>query len=195
MKKELILVGNKPDIVNISSLVDSHDYVLRVNRMQNYGLSGTRIDGLYICAWREYLQLSTKETYERTLKAKRIFIEPRHIKFLDMHWKEICSFEQYNHVGLFHFENRGFDRVIENRQPNQVPTSTFKLLDYLLNTPQWMDNYNITITGIDINNRSDLLMNGANWIHTTHKTVGQAEADFIKKQVKLGNIKYMNSGN
>lgn len=193
MKKDLILVGNKPDIKDISNIVDSYDYVLRVNRMQNYGLSGYRIDGLYICIWKQYLDLLTSEQHKITLKAKRIYTEPRNVPYFKAHWKYICSEEQYKNYGLFAFLNIGFDRVIPNRLSNQCPTSTFKLLDYLLTTPEWMDNYNITITGIDIVNRGDLLNNGKEWDGTTHKTVGEAEANFILKNIQNGNLSYLKS--
>lgn len=193
MKKDLILIGNKPNIKNISDIVDSYDYVLRVNRMQNYGLSGYRIDGLYICIWHQYLDLLTSEQHEITLKAKRIYTEPRNVPYFKMHWQQICTEEQYRNHGLFRFLNIGFDRIIPNRLPNQCPTSTFKLLDYLLTTPEWMDNYNITITGIDVEGRSDLLNNCKEWNETTHKTVGEAEANFVLNNIKLGNIKYLSA--
>ena len=47
MKKTLILVGNKPPYrMGLHTLIDSFDYVLRINRMNNLGATGKRIDGL-----------------------------------------------------------------------------------------------------------------------------------------------------
>ena len=189
MKKDLILIGNKPNIIDISKEVDSYDFVMRVNRMQNYGLSGTKIDGLYLCLSFEYLSLLDEHSHELTLKADKIFIEPRHEYFLEMHLNEICTKEQYDNHGLVYFSNEGFERVIPNRRYDQVPTSTFKLLDYLLNTEYWMDNYNITVSGVDIEGRGELLSNGDAWRSTTHKDVGDAEGAYVLKNVEDGRLK------
>ena len=48
MKQRLILVGNKPFECDRSAEIDAMDFVVRVNRMNNFGLSGTRLDGYFL---------------------------------------------------------------------------------------------------------------------------------------------------
>ncbi|GEM68021.1 hypothetical protein SMI01S_16270 [Sphingobacterium mizutaii NBRC 14946 = DSM 11724] len=48
MKKDLVLVANKPPINPIGNIIDSFDKIIRINKMDHLGHSGNRIDGLYL---------------------------------------------------------------------------------------------------------------------------------------------------
>ena len=76
MKKQLILVGNKPAYrTGLSALVDSFDYVLRISWMNNLGVTGNKIDGIYLEANDEFKYVfKGGENRDEIKRAKNIFI-------------------------------------------------------------------------------------------------------------------------
>ena len=122
MKKTLILVGNKPPYrMGLHTLIDSFDYVLRINRMNNLGATGKRIDGLY-----KYI-LHAGENRNEIKRAANIFMNPYWYEHF-REWDAFLTKRQYESVEIINDEDAikaiGFER----------PTSAVLMLAYLLNS-------------------------------------------------------------
>lgn len=63
MKKRLVLVGNREDRVDRSEFVNSADFVCRVNRMNSFGLTGTKTDLLLVDTHDDFFKLYDREKY------------------------------------------------------------------------------------------------------------------------------------
>ena len=174
-------------------MVDAeYDYIFRVNRCQSLGFSGTRIDGLYATLGGPFFtHFLTPQVYNTWIQAKQFFVNNRQYPILQQRWPECCTKEQFENCKILTFPIEGFKRIIPDYNPEKTPTSTFKLLDYLLYTSEWRDIYDITITGCDIEGRDTMMQNGFNWRYTSHKDVGKQEADYIIREHKQGNLKIL----
>lgn len=73
MKKRLIVVGNKQIHVDMSKQIDSFDIVVRLNRMTNYGLSGTKTDILLVDLHREFFKL-VEPPFDKYRLAKKLLV-------------------------------------------------------------------------------------------------------------------------
>ena len=66
------------------------------------------------------------------------------------------------------------------------PTSAVRLLAHLLNEEEWRDEYDISITCLDIENRAFLIDNQPNWDY--HKGGGIFEQIYLIRLLKSGQI-------
>lgn len=180
MKKRLILVGNKPVYrTGLHTIVDSFDYVLRISRMNNLGNTGYRIDGIY---------LEAKNVFKNVFKGGENKDEIKRAKNIFMHrfWYErfqerelYLTDQQYDIIEIIDHETAikdiGFER----------PTSAVLMLAYLLNS-SWKDRFHIHITGLDIENRAELIDRNPLWSY--HNGAGIFEEKYLKELIANGLI-------
>ena len=176
MKERLILVGNKPAYrTGLHVIVDSFDYVLRISRMNNLGVTGNRIDGIYLEA-NDIFKYVFKggENKNEIKRAKNIFMHQYwYERFQE--WKIYLTRRQYDSVEVINHETAiqdiGFER----------PTSAVLMLAYLLNSP-WKDRFDIYITCLDIENRAELIDNNPLWNY--HNGAGIIEERYLKNLIE-----------
>jgi hypothetical protein len=176
MKRNLILVGNKPPKKkSLSRKVDAFDYIIRINRMNYIGPAGYRIDGaFYEINWQmEHIYKGGEHT-DKIKFIKKIFMR-KHWYDTFSNWHDYLSEEQYQNIEIVNesFANEG--TMVENT------TSAIKMLAHLLNT-DWEKKYNIWITCLDVEHRAWLLEKDPIWEY--HIGAGQAEQDYLKKLIK-----------
>lgn len=181
-KKRLILVGNKPvNKEGLPEIVDSFDYVVRVNRMTNLGSTGNKIDACYIGAWPDfkykYKGGEHKDLY-RTIP--HIFMVESAYRFFK-EYPDYITEDQYRNVELldtsYNLEHIGTIRA----------TSTIRVLDYLLSS-HWSEEYDISITGIDVEGRGELFIKDPTWNTTGHIYAGYAEESYLSRLIEEGRI-------
>ena len=71
--KKLIVVGNKLMEQNLSDKIDKFDFVVRINRMNNYGNAGTKTDLLAVDPHNEFFNLVEKP-FNKFNNAKKLII-------------------------------------------------------------------------------------------------------------------------
>lgn len=197
--KNLIIVGNKvnpswdpkfsPNKEKYIQAIDSMDYVCRVNRMNNYGDTGTKTDGLYIGAWKDYIyDYKGGEHVNLIPSIKDIFMVriAWQVYFKDVYKKFITEKQKDNLIFCNFNEGR-------ERMKYQHPCSTVSMIDYFCNTSKWCDNYNIYCTGIDVYDREHVLATGEPWANNAHKGGGAQERDYILKLIDQGKLKMLES--
>lgn len=178
--KKLLLIGNGPIGKDISDKVNQFDYVFRVNRMTNLHETGTRIDGVYIGVYKDFLDIykggENKEYYKT---AGRIFLDMYGKFTLLNKWKDYMTEEQWHNVGIIHLFS-----------PVPCATTTIRVLDHLLSTSA--KEYEIWIAGIDVEGRGDLMAKGEPWKGTCHAETGYDEEKYLKDLIKNNKIKVLN---
>lgn len=184
--KELLLIGNKPyETFEKANEVNNFDFVVRVNRMTNYGVTGSKLDGHYLGMYKDFRDVYHGGEHKDLIKlAKQIFC-PQVIKDNTEHIFDYITQEQYDNIEIVDIGERP-----RNEMNCAYPTSTLFMLRHLLST-HWADEYNIWLTGVDIEGRGELMANGDEWKYTRHATCGQAEENWIKWQVKRGRMKML----
>ena len=180
MKKNLILVGNKVPNKDIASIVDTYDYVLRINRMNNLGITGFKINGIYLEANNHFKNIMKGgENKEHIKQAKNVFMNQNwYNRFTE--WEEYLTKEQYKNVEIvnddFAVKDIGFFNV----------TSSMRLLAHLLNTDEWYNNFDITVTCLDIENRAEFILKNNEF--TWHHTAAKAEQDYLLQLLENNKI-------
>lgn len=176
-KKKLVVVGNKD---TLCPAVDTFDYVIRVNRMTNYGNTGYRTDALYLEANNTFKATYTGDKLrERITKDTHILMNPYwHRRFEE--WPTYLSAQQYALTELIDYELIGRTVGCSN------PTSGVALLVHLLST-EWSENYDIHIVGFELQNRANMIDNEPYW--AWHHGAGEAESVYLNNCVELGLIK------
>lgn len=186
-KKELILVGNKPFLTDqLACEIDSYDFVVRVNRMNNLYLSGSRVDGYYLGMWKDFRNIWNGGPYKDRIKdARKVFMCQKVFENTD-HVFEYVTKEQYDNCEIIDINasRAGIGA--------QYPTSTVSVLWHLLNT-HWNDEYNITLTGLDIDGRGDMFLSESEWNTTKHGECGYDEERYLKWLVETRQIKFIDT--
>ncbi|RQO73764.1 hypothetical protein DBR40_13220 [Pedobacter sp. KBW01] len=180
MKKNLILVGNKPPMREpLGNEIDSFDYVMRINRMNYLGHSGNRIDGLFLEANTEFTKIFKGGDNKKSIKSAGQILMRNCWYEMFSEWREYISERQYNGIEIINERNAisetGFERL----------TSPVLLLGHLLNSG-WAEQYNIWITCLDIENRAIMIDNHSIW--QWHKGAGLFEERYLKNKLKSGQI-------
>lgn len=178
-KKKLVVVGNKP----ISyPLVDTFDYVIRINRMTNYGDTGYRTDGLYLEANDVFKSIYTgKMLKERISEDTHIFMHPDwHKKFEE--WPDFLSVQQYALTELVDYA------TICTLINCSNPTSGVTLLAHLLST-DWVEEYDIHIVGFELQNRVEMIDKDPYW--SWHHGAGVAELSYLNRCIESGVLKVL----
>lgn len=183
MKKKLLLIGNGPIPIDISEKVNEFDYVMRVNRMNNFLTTSSRIDGVFIGAYRDFREIYKGGEFRDYFKfAKDVFL----IKPMDKwfkNWSDYLTQEQWDNIKFMDFKYN------EENIGTAFPTTSLCVLNVLTSFSEWYDNYEIWICGITVEGREELMMNGEPWKKTNHRFDGKKEEQFLKKLIKEGKIK------
>lgn len=182
-KKKLLLIGNGPIPIDISEKVNEFDYVFRVNRMTNFPTTGTRIDGVFIGAYKDFRTIYKGGEFKDYFKtAKQVFLT-QELKKWFKDWDEYLTQEQWDNVQIMDFSHN-----MENIG-SKFPTTTLCVLNVLTSFPEWYENYEIWVCGITVEGRSELMYNGQPWIKTLHRFDGEKEEIFLKKLLNENKIK------
>lgn len=185
--KNLLLIGNKPyEEFDKADEVKDFDFVVRVNRMTNYGVTGTRLDGHYLGMYDDFRNVYHGGEYAEMIKTAQQIFCPQLVKDNTEHIFDYITKEQYDGIEVVDIGERP-----RNEMNCHYPTSTLFMLRHLLRTPKWKDEYDIYITGIDIEGRGNLMSNGEAWINTRHRYCGYAEEEWLKWRIKQGEIKVL----
>ena len=186
-KKRLILIGNKPfSSDTLCDEIDSYDFIVRVNRMNNLYKAGTRVDGYYLGMWRDFRDIwHGGEHRDRIKDAKVVFACPIIYRTTEYIFDYITR-EQYDNIELIDINasRKGIGTM--------YPTSTISVLYHLLNS-HWADEYDITLTGVDIEGRGDMFRSDMEWNTTTHVMSGDDEEKYLRNLVENGEIKFLES--
>ena len=184
MKKRLILVGNKPFECDRSAEIDAMDFVVRVNRMNNYGLSGTRIDGYFLGLYTDFVQKYHGGAHRREIRrARQVFCQPRVLRKKPLIF-DFISMEQYAGIETTSWEGCIRDTGI------RVPTSTMLVLHHLLTT-HWAEEYDVWLTGVDIEGRGQMFRDCEEWNTTRHRDSGVEEEAWLRRLVNDEKIKML----
>lgn len=74
-KKRLLLIGNGPILINISDKVNKFNYVMRINRITNFIIIESRIDGVFIGAYKDFREFYKGVEFKEYFKtAKEVFL-------------------------------------------------------------------------------------------------------------------------
>lgn len=185
--KRLILIGNKELSTDISPIINSFDYVFRVNRMNNFGYTGERIDGVFLGIYKDYINIYKGGPHVDKLKtAGQIFMTPLMKRYSSLSdWTKWVTAKQYNNVGLF-----DFDKHRKNFNHSAVCTS-LRVLNHLISEEVWYSNYEIWFCGLDVEGRADLLMSGDPWKNTRHslRAAAISEENWLLDKLRTGKLK------
>ena len=182
-KKKLLLIGNGPIPIDISDKVNEFDYVMRVNRMTNFLTTGTRIDGVFIGAYRDFREYYKGGEFKDYFKtAKEVFLTDN-LKNLFTNWNDFLTQEQWDNVQIM-----DFSKNLQNIGTS-FPTTTLCVLNVLTTVQEWYENYEIWICGITVEGRKELMYNGDAWKKTNHRFDGEKEELFLKKLINENKIK------
>ena len=182
-KKKLLLIGNGPIPIDISDKVNEFDYVMRVNRMTNFLTTGTKIDGVFIGAYKDFREIYKGGEFKDYFKtAKEVFLTDNLQKWFK-NWDEFLTQEQWDNVKLMDF------RYNKEKIGTEFPTTSLCVLNVLTSFPEWYENYEIWICGITVEGREELMYNGDAWKRTNHRFDGKKEEDFLKRLINENKIK------
>ena len=181
--KKLLLIGNSPIPVDISDKVNKFDYVMRINRMNNFLTTGTKIDGVFIGAYKDFKEFYKGGEFKEYFKtAKEVYLTENLQKCFN-NWDEFLTQEQWYNVKIMDFSSNLKNIGIS------FPTTTLCVLNVLTSFPEWYENYEIWIAGITVEGREKLMYNGEPWKKTNHRFDGKKEEFFLKKLLKENKIK------
>jgi hypothetical protein len=158
--KKLLLVGNKVDNIDRSKEVDSFDYVVRLNRCNNFGLTGTKTDLLLVDAHKGFYNLYNKDNYYKILESTKSIIFCN----LNSYKKDERTIELINHFNkinlwnnaiiikehIWRYYNNNFLYLTETEASGScAPSNFFIMLCYCLKFKS--NEYQIYFTNTDIN--------------------------------------------
>ncbi|MBL1408201.1 hypothetical protein [Sphingobacterium faecale] len=181
-KKNLIVVGNKPPTkhkLDLSKKIDSFDYVVRINKMNYYGETGTKIDGYFLEANSDFKYFHKGGPYKELIKhANQIFMRQYwYDNFQD--WADFLLPAQYTSVEIINesyaMKDTGFERL----------TSVIKLIGYLVNS-HWSELYTIHFTGLDLEWRDFIIDHNIGFEY--HCGAGKLEKKYLKQLIKKEKI-------
>lgn len=196
--KKLIVIGNKIESPSYKDkiiqkdlyikAIDSMDFVCRINRMMNYGdTTGTKTDGLYIGGWPDFVNIYDGGSHKDIMKEiPHIFMYGWcWVSCFKNHWKDYITEEQKNNIIWCDFD---LGRI---RMDYQHPCSVISMIDFFCNEKPWCDEYEIWFTGIDVENRGEILANGDPWKNNAHGKGGDKEESYIKKLISEGKLHWL----
>lgn len=180
-KQRLILVGNKPPKrKNLAQIIDSFDFVVRINRMNYLGKAGNKTDGIFYEANWQFNNIYKGGEHKDQLKEiGKIFMRERWHESFFSEWHRYISREQYEHIEVINeyhaVEATKFERL----------TTSILMLGHLVNE-DWKEKYDIHITCLDVENRAYLIDNDPNWDY--HKGAGVPEQEYLMELLKQKKI-------
>ena len=134
--KKLMLVGNKEGKTDISSIVDQFDFVVRLNRMSNYGKTGCKTDLLLVDPHPVFFKLIEGQKFSKYHDAKRLLFNKMYntpkviVKLLK--WN-VFTLQQLQHKDVFDIYK--YKHTILRPEDRNVDFSNFfALLNYVIET-------------------------------------------------------------
>lgn len=193
--KKLILIGNKIIDKNISNIIDNEfDYVVRVNRMNNYGITGTKTDLLVSDPHKIFFKL-VKEPYDKFLNAKQLIMNLNSAKTKNkcmLFEKNIFSLNQLINkinISFKEYHKKIVDTYLNDQNISYVKFTTFFLiLCYLIET--YSNEYEIWFTCIDVNGRGEMFKTNDIW-KRSHAEAGVFEEYLLNKFINDGIVKQL----
>lgn len=183
--KKLIIVGNKKISKNISNYVDNFDCVVRLNRMQNYRLSGTKTDLLLADIHYQFIDL-TRKPYDKYLNSKKLLLNNHSEKCTAYAvQKGIFTQEQINDAIPFSIHDEA-----EKITSKKFPTNLLILTHYILNN--YINEYEIWLTCCDVYNRKEFMDKDPNYQNSWHRDIGGLEQDKFIEWIDNGLLHYIN---
>lgn len=179
--KKLLLVGNRIIDKDLSDMIDGKfDAVFRINRMNNFGKTGTQLDYVFISQVRSFFtKFKCGDFKEQYKKAKIVFCNIDGMK-------DNYLFKKYVVLTDEQFVNLQCINVAETAKNicNGLhwPTSTIEVLDWILHAPMFND-YQIWICGIDVEGRGELFKTTYPWKGTCHEKCGMYEEQYLKRLI------------
>ena len=184
MTKRFILIGNKPLRGDYSWIDTEYDKIFHINKMDNLGNSGRRVSGLYLGAYPDFSAVKGGRNREYFKEAKEIYMLPIPYRFF-WDWSDYISAEQFAGIKLIDFDEA-------RRYFGAATTSTVNILWLLVNGRiEEFKGYEVTLAGLDVEGRAELLKTGAPWAGTGHAQAGAAEERWLRELIDSGQIKYL----
>lgn len=213
--KRLVIVGNKVIQKDISQIVDSFDVVVRLNRMNNFGMTGKRIDYLLVDPHRLFFnmvfdeKLESDESRHRFKLAKNLIFNMAHYRknyfnpefkynqpnkyeygeiWQNENLEKLFTKEQLETKQVFAIKNYNrldFYKEIQNKL-NYRPCTSFRLICHYIEN--FLDQYEIYITGLDVFDRRKMAKTMPD-ILSTHARYMEYEEFYLKKFVNENKIK------
>lgn len=213
--QSLIIVGNKVIDKDISQIVDSFDVVVRLNRMNNFGKTGKRIDYLLVDPHRLFFKmvfdenLETDESRQRFKLAKNLIFNAAHYRknyfppeafasnpslreygeiWQNENLEKLFTKEQLDTKQIFDIKNYNrfdFYKEIQNKF-NYRPCTSFRLIYHYVEN--FSDKYDISITGLDVFDRRKMAETMPD-ILSTHARYMEYEEFYLKKLAQENKIK------
>lgn len=190
MMKKLIVVGNKPIEQDLSKEIDNFDFVIRVNRMNNYGNTGSKTDFLAVDPHNEFFELVQKP-FDKFNNAKKLiintfFFSPKAAAMLLQ--KGIFKRQQLSEAIKICFQDyrRNLVERYVGYDDNSINfTNFFIMLCYAIEF--YSKDYQIWFTGIDVNGRGDMMKTNDIWIEN-HSHAGEIEERLLKEFIDNNTI-------
>lgn len=182
---KLIIVGNKIIDKDISKKVDNFDYVIRLNRMSNYGNTGYRTDLWLADFHNEFFKLVQKP-YDKYLNAKTLLINTdrpitayiKGLKYGIIAKNQLSSAKKIQ-IKKIAEQLLGKQDWIKNKT---MPTNYFLLTKYIIDN--YLDKAEIWTTGIDIEKRDVLFNTHSAYENSWHNNIGQFESMMLNKWIQ-----------
>ena len=167
----------------MSDQIDKFDFVVRVNRMNNYGNTGTKTDLLAVDPHSEFFELVEKP-FGKYNDAKRLvvntfFFSPKSASMLLQ--KGIFKQQQLANAIKLCFQDyrRGLvERYVGNDDGSINFTNFFITLCYAIDS--YSNDYQIWFTGVDVNGRGNMMKTNSTWTKN-HSCAGEAEEKLLNQ--------------
>lgn len=193
--QKVLIIGNKPT-EQLSEeqikLINSFDVIIRMNGMNNLKETGNRVDFWWLNIWdwdtiinnvgdKDYSSCKKVLLDNNTLRYTRDYIvreKFRKLKNAEL-VKTNCSSTKLSFQDSY---------WLPKKEDGTIPVTDVIAISYFINK---YPNTDLYFTGLDIEDRENLFKTHQNWSDTWHRNVGGLEADYLKKQIACGRIKYL----
>ena len=167
----------------MSDEIDKFDFVIRINRMNNYGNTGTKTDLLAVDPHNEFFELVEKP-FDKYNNAKKLiintfFFSPKSALLLLQ--KGIFKQQQLSNAIKLCFQDYRrslVERYVGNDDGSINFTNFFIMLCYAIDF--YSNDYQIWFTGVDVNGRGDMMKTNDIWLKN-HSCAGEVEEALLNQ--------------
>lgn len=187
-KPRLIVIGNKIIDKDISNKVESFDFIVRFNRMSNWGMTGTRTDLLLVDPHKNFFKLLEKP-YDKYLGAKQLLVNTNFTnaktiaKMLSM---GLFSIEQLSKSKKLHVQN--YEKSLPESDNGKIKLTNFYLMVKWV-IEKYSKDYEIWVTGADIGGREKFLATEQGY--EGHRLAASVEEIELAKMLDSGEFKFL----
>lgn len=194
--KKILLIGNKP-VEQLTdeqiAIINSYDIIVRTNGMNNKSVTGNRVDWWWLNVW-NWTELKNNLGNRDYSNPQLVMIDSNSSSLVNKH--TLCDnlpalgcniqiyYTHQNSTQLCKQEKQ-WKATKEDRT---IPTTDIVCLSYLVEKFPFSE---ITITGLDVEDREELFKTHSNWCNTWHRNVGGLERDYIKGLISASKIKFL----